>query len=70
MAQKRDGLNPARFIVHNDDPLGLRKIVLGGAPPSLEVEAEIALRQWAIEDGGKGHGQLGRGDADEKARDA
>ena len=39
------------MIIHNDDPLGLRKVVLGGAPPSLEVEAEIALRQWKIKSG-------------------
>ena len=28
------------------DPLGIKKIVLGGAPPSLHVEAQIAKRQW------------------------
>ena len=39
------------MIIRDDDPLGLRKVVLGGAPPSLEVEAEIALRQWKIESG-------------------
>ena len=34
------------FILPNDDPLGIRKVVLGGASPSLQVEAEIAVRQY------------------------
>jgi len=43
-----DKMNPkAVLILPNDDPLGIRKVSLCGAPPSLQVEAKIAVKQWA-----------------------
>lgn len=35
----------------NSDPLGIKDITLGGAPPSLSVEAQIASRQWNSQNG-------------------
>jgi hypothetical protein len=35
----------------NSDPLGIKYITLGGAPPSLSVEAQIASRQWNSQNG-------------------
>ena len=45
---------PTKLSVHllpNGDPLGIRGIILGADAPSLEVEARIAARQWAIQNG-------------------
>ena len=41
-------IKKTKLILSNDDPFGIKKIVLGGAPPSLEVEAEIVVRQQKI----------------------
>ena len=40
---------PLRFS--NSDPLGINGVTLGGAPPSLRVEAEIAVRQYHAKNG-------------------
>ncbi len=40
---------PLRFS--NSDPLGINNISLGGAPPSLKVEAQIAARQYYAKNG-------------------
>jgi hypothetical protein len=37
------------LIIPNNDPLGIKNITLGGAPPSLNVEAKIVERQWERE---------------------
>ena len=47
-----------RFIFSNDDPLGIKKITLGGDPPSLQVEARIATRQWANRNGSADQGKV------------
>ena len=38
-------------IFSNNDPLGIRKVVLGGRPPSLHLEAKIAYKQWVNHNG-------------------
>ena len=35
----------------NGDPLEVRQVRLGGAPPSLSVEARLAVRNWASKEG-------------------
>lgn len=51
------------FSCFNSDPLGINGIALGGDPPSLRVEACIAARQWAIQ-----NGSTGTGKADERSQ--
>jgi len=41
------------LILPNSDPLGIKNITLGGAPPSLYVEAKIAERQCEKKNGTK-----------------
>ncbi len=48
-----------RFFLSNDDPLGIKKITLGGDPPSLQVEARIATRQWANRSGSTDQRKVG-----------
>ena len=48
----------ASFILPNADPLGIRKVSLPGSPPSLQIEAEIAVRQWASQNGTKSKGHI------------
>ena len=38
-------------LLPNSDPLGIKDTALGGAPPLLSVEAQIAVGHWLTNNG-------------------
>ena len=51
MSTKEERGESKVFLASNEDPLGIKNVRLGGAGPSLKVEAEIVFRQWASQNG-------------------
>lgn len=47
------------LLLSSTDPLGIKEVTLGGGSPSLQVEARIAVRQWATQNGTTEKGKPG-----------
>lgn len=62
MHNRKETHQDSPIILPIDDPFDTEHIRLGGSSPSLQVEAEIAVRQWIAE-----HGELAGGGAEECA---
>ena len=53
MSQTKPTVSKNLSNVSSNDPLGIKGIALGGAPPSLHVEAKIAASHWQSRISGK-----------------
>ena len=51
MGERKHGCVEEPETISGQDPLGVRRTMLGGDPHSLFVEARIAARQWAAKNG-------------------
>jgi len=63
MEKQRDNIKLR--LASSQDPLGIREVRLGGAGPSLRVEAEIVSR-LQTSNNGNGGGNYGNGRTEEK----
>ena len=52
MSVRKQVPSESLLLTPNSDPLRIKGIALGGDPPSLEIEALIANRRWAAQNGG------------------
>jgi hypothetical protein len=48
MSTDKKNYSGKHLILPNNDPLGIKNITLGGAPPSFFVEAMVAEREWKM----------------------
>ena len=51
MEQNKKNGSSKSTVLSNSDPLGIKRTILGGDSPSLQVEARIVSRQWESKNG-------------------